>query len=563
MTYKKYLLGASALIITLSSATALAVAPNVPSSAEPGRTEKQIAPLAPPHKADGAGTVTSKGVAAAPAGAENVKLTLSSVNIEGMTAYTESQVRPLYANMLGQTVTLVDVYGIAATLTAKYRNDGYILTQVVVPPQTIEGGRVKLRVVEGFAAEVHLEGETNGKLSALQPYVDKIRAAHPFNSKVLERYLLLINDLPGISAKSVLSPSKTPGATDIAIVVSRKPYDVFGQIDNRGTRFMGPLQVTIGTRLNNPFGTYEGINLQYATAPFEHGMQFGSVSVTEPLDHEGTTLNAGASYTYSHPGFTLSSFDVIGSSYANNIGVSHPFIRSRNENLTGNARFDFLDSRRTDNATGFPVEDILSVLRLNGQYQAIDRFAGANTLSAELSHGFDAMGSTGGGNLHTTRPGAENKFYKATAEVSRLQRLTDHFDFFITTTGQLSSDRLYSSEQFGLGGAAYGSAYDPSEITGDDGIAARTELRLNDPFQAPYVMSTQYYGFYDIGKVWDPGNTVASARQQSLASAGLGLRLSINQNVSGSFEAAQPLTHNVATENARHMRFFGALTAKF
>jgi hemolysin activation/secretion protein len=548
-------------LLLLSSGFALAAAPAVPGSAEPSRAPQQIAPLEAPKPPEGAAGIVSKGGLRAPQGAEKIKFKLVSFKIDGMTAYRESDISSFYKDMIGTTITLADVYDLANKLTAKYRNDGYILTHVVVPPQTIESGHVRLRVIEGFTSNIRLEGDTNGKLNDLQPYIDKIKAAHPFNSKTLERYLLLMNDLPGISAKAVLSPSKVPGATDILIVVSRRPYDVFFQADNRGSRFLGPLQLNAGTRLNNMLGTYEGINLQYALAPDNNELNYGSIGFTEPLDHEGTRLMASGSATRTRPGYTLEPFDVHGLAKNLNLEVMHPFIRSRNENLSGTVRFNYLDSHRADNL-GTDVTDRLSVLRLGSLFQNVDSFAGTNALSAEISKGLGIFGSTSADDPNTTRPGADDKFVKGTAEISRLQRLTPQFDLFGSVSGQWAAEKLLTSEQFGLGGVAYGSAYDSSEITGDDGIAARSELRLNNPVSTP-LQTTQVYTFYDIGKVWDPGNTSAADRISSLASAGVGLRLNVNQKISGSLELAKPLTRNVGTTGNRDPRLFAALTAKF
>ncbi|MGA4816816.1 POTRA domain-containing protein [Pseudomonas aeruginosa] len=47
---------------------------------------------------------------------------------------------------------------LANRLTAKYRQDGYLLTQVVVPEQSIEGGKVRLQVIEGYLEHVQIKG---------------------------------------------------------------------------------------------------------------------------------------------------------------------------------------------------------------------------------------------------------------------------------------------------------------------------------------------------------------------------------------------------------------------
>ncbi len=273
-------------------------------------------------------------------------------------------------------------------------------------------------------------------------------------------------------------------------------------------------------------------------------------------------MRAQYGLTSTHPGYTLTPFDVEGTARALDLSISHPFIRSRRENLTGEFKFDYLDSLRSDNLGLGTTQDRLSVLRAGGTFQIADGFAGVNTITAEASKGIDAFGDTPKGSPGLSRAAGDPLFFKGTAEISRLQRIAPQWDLFLTATGQKSATPLLSSEQFGIGGASYGSAYDSSEITGDDGLAARSELRFNNPFNLP-VSLMQLYSFYDIGKVWDPTNSTASLKQVSLADAGAGFRVNFNENFSGSFEWALPLTRNVATQNDKKPRYFGSVSVKF
>ena len=540
----------------------------VPSTAEPSRVQEQISPLQAPKALDGTSVITPKRTRAkAPAGAEKTKFQLVSVKVTKMTAYTDTDVFPLYESMVGKTISLADIYGLAEKLTTKYRNDGYVLTQVIVPPQTIESGHIKLRVVEGFVDDVTFQGSTRGDISYLQPYADKIKASKPLNAKTLERYLLLINDLSGMSAKAVLSPStKTPGASNVTLVVEQKPADASFVMDNRGSRYMGSLQFNTGARLNNALGFYEAINLQVATAPDgwpKREMDNLNIGVSVPIQYEGTKVTLNGGVTPTHPGYTLSEFDVKGMSHALNLEVMHPFIRSRSENLYVTLKFNYLNAKRTDNLGGPPIKDKLRVVRLNSTYQFTDRLFGINTINAEISKGFDIFGGSSKGDANMTRANGDPGFFKGTAEASRLQRITDMFDIFVGATGQLSANTLLASEEFGVGGASYGSAYDNSEITGKNGVAMRLELRAN-PLPPSQLQKLQFYGFYDIGKVWDPNNAVASDHIRSIASAGTGLRMSLNETFSASFEVAVPLTSEVETMQDDHNpRLFGSLTARF
>src|SRR3546814_19445815 len=61
------------------------------------------------------------------------------------------------------------------------------------------------------------------------------------SSDLLERYLLLVNDLPGISGTGVLRPSGSElGGSELVVTVERKRFDGFAVADNPGSRLTGP-----------------------------------------------------------------------------------------------------------------------------------------------------------------------------------------------------------------------------------------------------------------------------------------------------------------------------------
>jgi len=135
-----------------------------------------------------------------------------------------------------------------------------------------------------------------------------------------------------------------------------------------------------------------------------------------------------------------------------------------------------------------------------------------------------------------SRQGANPEFNKLEYGLTRFQTLPEDFTVVTGLSGQIASGVLYSSEQFGFGGQAFGRAYDPSEIIGDSGIAGSVELRYSG---IPVVrgISSGPYVFYDIGKVWDDGGG-----SQSGSSLGGGIRLDSTFGLSGNVTIAEPLT---------------------
>ncbi|MEZ0261720.1 MAG: ShlB/FhaC/HecB family hemolysin secretion/activation protein [Alphaproteobacteria bacterium] len=554
----------SACALGWLAAAAPAFAQAVPGSADATRVGGQIAPLrTQADMVSGVPVVSSGGVNAAPEGADQITLVLKEVKIEGMTAYDEMAAEAVYRDMLDKTVTLADVFAIADRLTAKYRNDGYILTQVILPPQEIDGGVVRLQVVEGFVDKVNIQSGAIKNPDFLTGFADKIRASKPLNSKTLERYLLLINDLSGMQARAVLSPSATPGASDITLVMEQKPLDLFLQADNRGSRYLGPLQVNAGARFANTFGLFEGISLQAVATPDDAELLFGTVTWQQPLNHEGTSLSIGGGITETEPGHTLSQFGVEGLSRTLNIELAHPFIRSRNLNLFVTGKLNLLDSERHDNLGGPETEDKLRVARLAATLQFADRFMGQNSFSCEASKGLDILGASDEGDANLTRALGDPQFSKITAEVSRVQRVASNIDIFLSASGQATRDTLLASEEFGVGGQNFGSAYDNSEITGEHGVAGRAELRLNNPFPVPAAQFVQFYGFFDGGRVWDKDNILQKDRQRSVVSTGAGFRATVNENFAATVELALPLTRRVEAEGDNNARIFGSITLRY
>ena len=180
-------------------------------SIDPGRAPERVAP-APAPAPRPALPELPKPSGEVPDALKSVKVVLREVAIEG-TSLLLPQAQEMARGIVGPTITGADIFELARSLTALYRNAGYLLTVVIVPPQELSSGRLRLRVVEGYIANVHVEGDpaVAGRLTQLG---EKIKASQPLQADDLERYLLLANDLPGVRVRAVLSPSQTPGAAE-------------------------------------------------------------------------------------------------------------------------------------------------------------------------------------------------------------------------------------------------------------------------------------------------------------------------------------------------------------
>jgi hemolysin activation/secretion protein len=208
----------------------------------------------------------------------------------------------------------------------------------------------------------------------------------------------------------------------------------------------------------------------------------------------------------------------------------------------------------------------LRILRIGTSYDLVDRFRGVSFFDVEVSQGLPVFNYTRKGD-ESSRPEASGKFTKITGEVSRLQSLfLPGLNLYVAAQGQFSPDKLLASEEFGVGGSQYGRGYDPSEITGDSGVATKVELQYGGPADFRFLKGYQFFAFWDYGKTWnrDKASKKDGTDRDSLMSAGAGVRLNFIDAVSGEFFLAKPLTRDIAGRgNADNWRGFFSLTTRF
>lgn len=544
-----------------AAAFAQTTPPNIPGGADPGRLQERFeAPKLPravdePLLPDGAEQLR-------PEEAERIRFTLSAISLAGNTIFSDAELNGLYQTHLGKEISLATVYGIADAITAHYRNAGYVLARATTPAQRVENGIVQIVVFEGHIGRATIEGQLPGNHELLDAYLKKITDSTPLRNDVLERYVLLMNDLPGVAAKAVLVPSfDTRGATDLVLQVSEDPWDAALSVDNRGTEFLGPVQFRAQGGVNNLLGNYERISVQSVVTQNTNELRFFDFGYVQPVGTEGTLAGVSANISWSNPGSSLKPFDIEGQNRSITASLSHPWIRSRRQNLTFQGSFTAKNSR-TDLRSSLLTEDRLRVVRAGASADFADRFAGINLFGVEVSQGLDILHATDSGNLNRTRPGGREDFTKITANVMRVQSVTQRLRAVVAMNGQYALSQLFSSEEFGYGGVPFGHAYDPSQLTGDHGVSVRAEGQYTTPYQSDFLRYSELYTFYDLGSVWHIDNTTRPWKE-SAASLGGGARFTLSDKLIGYIEVAKPLTTSVPTRGTegKSPRFFFSLTA--
>jgi len=548
--YKSILFG---LTLTVST-PALAIDPftvQTPSSVNPGQLEQRFQDKEAP-KAGGKKILPDVNQEQkAPARGEEVVFTLKGVNISGSTVYEKGAFQDIYNEFVGKEISLAQVFDFAAKITARYRNDGYILSRAIVPPQRVANGIIEIQAIEGFIDQISFEGEIEGKQNLLNKYASRVKQDQPLRAKSLERFVLLTNDLPGVSGRVVLLPSPTvTGASDVVVVLTHDKYEHSLTVDNRGSRFLGPIQLSASVNANSLLGNYEQLSFRHVSSTQRDEFNLYEVNYEQPFGPDGLKFNSSISRSLITPGYDIKQFDVQSDSTRFTAGFFVPLLRTREENFSISTTFDYRDSVTTILNTETSQDRIRS-FKVATSYDFLDSYRGINLFNLAMTQGLDVFHSTPSGSARLTRAHGKSDFTKFNLDMLRLQNLAPNLNLYLSATGQYSIDQLLSSEEFGYGGAQFGRAYDPSEITGDHGFSAQAELRYQNALSSSgYLTNYELFTFYDFGAAYRIDSTDGKGARISGASVGAGVRFGAINDISGTLEVALPLTRSVETRSS-------------
>jgi hemolysin activation/secretion protein len=522
---------------------------------QPGRVERDTRQPPEPVRRDSVRIDAPRFPEQVPPGAQEVRFLLGEVQVEGNTALSTQALSPAWTPLVGQAITLADAFGIAAAVSARYRAAGYILSQAIIPPQdirTVGVGVLRIQVVEGFIGQASVTGLAPGKLA---PYLDRVRAERPLRLATLERSLLLIGELPGVSSQANLRASATPNASDLELVASQKRSEFSFSAHNRSSPSQGRLRLEASAEVRGVLASFDRHSLRWVGSGDDR-LNMLSYATDMPLGHNGLRFNLSASASRSQPDTELALSNIDTRSDNLSLGVSQAVLRSRQHNLSLRGTLAGYDNS-AEVAGTVASEDRIRALRLGVTGDLADGWGGISLLDVEWSKGLSSLGADKHNELPAGSPNPQ--FTRWTVYAARLQSIAGNWSALIAATAQGSGDRLPTAEQLGLGGDTFLRAFDPSEAIGEKGSAAKLELRYD--LGGTRTAST-LYAYAETGKV-QRRQADGSSLATSLSSSGLGVRVSGPARTRGYLEVAQPGRKDVASEGNRKARVFAGLGIDF
>jgi hemolysin activation/secretion protein len=484
---------------------------------------------------------------------------LSAVEIGGANAFTPEAFAPLYDDLLARPISLNDVSVLVDAITAMYRQEGYFLSRAVAPAQSASSGVLRIDIAEGYIAEVVIKGDAP---AVIKRQLEQLTKERPLRLTSLDRTLALIGDLRGIKIiSSQIEPDPlTLARHKLVVEVNVDSLEASLYTDNRGTDTAGPVQAYARIAGNSLLKTGDQLSAGVFFIPDDpNALILGELSYQLPLTGVGTYATLSGMISRFDAGASLAALDTQSRTRRIAFSISHPLIRRRKMSLWGNVGIEGRNIEEQE--LGVPqYDDKLRVFYASANFKK-EHWNGVTSVSGRVNKGLNMLGASNGG-ASLSRPDADGAFTKFNTQISRYQNIGKVFGLYASFAGQTSLDPLLASEEFSLGGARYGRAYDYGELTGDDGLASLVELRYGRNPNFSILDFYQFYGFYDYGIVWND-NVASEFDSMTLSSAGAGLRLTFPASVYASFEIARPLTRTPFTQGDKDWRGFFSVSKSF
>jgi hemolysin activation/secretion protein len=575
---------AALALLAAAGPLAPALAQTVPPAVLAPPAERITVPP-PPRPEVGMPVPEAPVLAPVPPGAEAVRLVPRAILVEGATAILPDRIEAETRRLIDREVTVAEIFALAQRLERLYLDAGFFLSRVVVPPQRVENGVVRIRVIEGGIAEIEYEGDIGPAIAQVRAFLAPLLAEQPLRVATLERALLLANDIPGVTAAATLRPGAVEGAPLLTVSLSRRPFSGVLVYDNRASRLQGPTQLFAIGGLNSftRFGERTEL-LIVSTAlrgqPEQRREQnFAQLNLSGFLGGSGLAVRAFAGVNRTEPGSPLAEIGFRGNVFVAGIGASYPIIRSRATTLTVTGQVDIYNADSQEDAQRAlqqRTEARYRTARFGLEASFRDEWLGITGLRATFHRGIDGFrASPSDITALVPRPGAEPGFVKWTGELSRLQALFSAgrwtFDVLGVLAGQYSNDLLPQQEKFFLGGDRLGRGFFAGEVTGDRAVIGSVELRASSVLRlteaAADGLPVQFYGFVDLGRAWDrPAPGLPTPPAIPMRSLGLGVRMDIRTWLTVELEGVRRLTREFAGANVQPLAMYAGffrLTGRF
>lgn len=477
-------------------------------------------------------------------GGSDQTFVISGIQLAGSTVFSTEDFAELFAEYTGRPVTFDELLQLRSVVTQRYVEAGFLTSGAFIPPQTLENGIVIVQVIEGEIEDIEIVGTRRLSPAYIRSRLG-LAAQPPIKADTLLAGLQRLQIDPLIETVSAdLQAGVRPGTSILRVEVTEaNSFGMTVGTDNGRSPNIGSVRRSIGINEGNLLGIGDRVSLSYANTEGSNSLDF---SYAVPVSPYNTRVNIEAGISDSRVvNSVFRVLDISSDSYYGEVGVTHPLIESPTQELSLGLALSHKRSQTRlgiENFGPFPLslgadsEGRSRVTALQFSQNWTQR-SQEQVLAArsQFNLGLDLLNATA-----NSGDVPDSQFFSWRGQGQWVRLLGEDSLFFLRGDVQLATDKLLSSEQFGLGGQQTVRGYRQDALLRDNGALLSAEARF--PILRFAIDSiVQITPFLEGGVAWNnentpPGNNV-------LLGTGIGLLWQQGDHLSARLDWGIPLVN--------------------
>ncbi len=461
------------------------------------------------------------------------QFSVSNILVDGPNPLSAQQTDAILNPYLNRQLDLEELRAAATAVENELAKRGHNFYRAELPPQTLQGGQVRLEIKRINISQVNVVGNQFFSADNIKRSLPLVAPGNSPNTQQIANALLLAEDNPAKDIKVVFVKGLEPQTVDANIsVADQNPNQFTLWANNSGSRETEDSRIGAQYHNRNLWDRDHQLSLSYTTSPQEPSelQQYG-INYRFPIFSTRGMANAFYSNSDADSGRVADVFDVSGAGETFGVGYTH-YLDKRGD-YQHRLGVDVVDKLFDSDVlfSGSNIgEDVRSrpltieyIARLDGQRWL---FNGLLSHSSNLS----------GGNFNNdtdyglVRAGADSSWQKQNLSLRLDYRFNRDWNGRANLFTQFASDPLIKGEQFGFGGALGNPGprgFYEREVTVDEGIKGSFELVRAFP-----TRKMRLGVFFDFANGDRNNPQVGESADESLSSAGISFIWNIRTDIS-------------------------------
>ncbi len=430
----------------------------------------------------------------------------------------------------GQCIGREGLNLIVHRVMARIIEKGYSTTRVMIGPQDLSAGNLKLQLIPGVIEAIRFAAPaTYGTWRNAFP----TKAGDLLNLRNLEQGLEQMKRVPNQDVDMQIAPGPLAGESDIVITVKReKPWSLALGADDSGLKSTGRYQGTATLTLDNPLGLSDILNLSYNHNLDGHASKYGthgsSAYYSIPWDNWTFTATASQYDYYQQIAGAFATLVSSGKSKTFDVKAQYQFYRNQVQKNSLELRVGKYFSEAYIDGSELDVQHRdNSFAEIGWEHK---HYFGPALFDSTIAYRWGVPWFGAQSDLPGVGTGTPTYYYHiATLNATLSLPFTVAgiaLRYEGTVSAQNSPDVLFPTEYFSIG-----SRYTVRGFDGNTMLAAEKGVFMRNDIEMPIPQTSQtlYLGL-DGGEVFGPeANNLLGRR---LAGAVIGLRGSLYRHVS-------------------------------